>query len=499
MPLMFELLPDAPKDFWQLLEWAAQVTEHSAETGMPHDDLLQLWNQLICCSDPGSTDTWYVEDQEIERAAAGVVLTAWSPHVDMAVEALELLEGIVVCFEIERKRRGPEKHFVQGVWRDFEAVAERAATERWSDQSRVATDVFGELWPNGVPKAWATDDRIIKLTTAPDRSFSRSHKNVIAKLPKELLRFLEQNPNHMIRSKSLLGFGMIALHKVDFLQIGQHEISIGMSDWAKDDPNRRIPGRYVLNTIDLVCYCEEDSPVGLLVWMVDYECFGCHGDEDGIVNLFVGSSWQEILARPAFFINSRRFGGTKPIVELTTPWDRLKYRKIEPPEELIPVLDSLRAIDRAHSTRAFDYLSNLIRSYFKNRRSPKIKQICDAYEDLTDSELYLDLLEAISCRPVSGGDAFVRELQIYFKGTKSDFDACQLAGAMLGLCFEKVKRYSIKDGLTSMQRDVLTCLIRRKSLWNREPELSELMKEHGLPASHSKLEAMLKKTGKASD
>ena len=78
MPLMFELLPEAPKDFWHLLEWAAQVAEHSAETGAPHDDLLQLWNQLMCCSDPGSTDTWYVEDQEIERAVAGVVLAAWS-------------------------------------------------------------------------------------------------------------------------------------------------------------------------------------------------------------------------------------------------------------------------------------------------------------------------------------------------------------------------------------------------------------------------------------
>ncbi len=340
---------------------------------------------------------------------------------------------------------------------------------------------------------------MIKLTTSSDRSFSRSHQNAIAKLPKELVRFLEQNPNYVIRSKSL-DCGMIALHKVDFLQMGEHEFTLSMSDWAKDDPNRRVPGRYVLNTIDLVCYCEGESPVGQLVWMVDYECFGCHSDEeDGFVNLFVGTSWQEIQARPAFFINSRRWGiTTKPVVELTAPWERLKYRKIKPPEELVPVLESLRAIDRSHSSKAFSYLSDLIRSYFKNRRSPKIKQLCDAYEELTTCELYLDLLEAISCRPIRGAEEFIRELAIYFKGTKSDFDACKLADAMLGLCFEKAKRFPVKAGLNPSQRDVLTCLLRRKSLWSREPELSDLMKEHGLPDKHSKLESMVKQMDDAS-
>ncbi len=498
MPLMFELLPDSPNDFWQLLEWAAQVTEHSAETGTPHDDLLQLWNQLLCCSDPGTTDTWYVEDQEIERAAASVVLSAWNSKVEAAAEALEQLECIVTCFEVETKRRGVEKHFIHGVWSDMEIVSKRATEERWSDRSGVAGSIFGELWPHGRPKGWATDDRVIKLTTSSDRSFSRSHQNAIAKLPKELVRFLEQNPNHVIRSKSL-DCGIIALHKVDFLQMGEHEFTLSMSDWAKDDPNRRVPGRYVLNTIDLVCYCQEESPVGQLVWMVDYECFGCHSDEeDGFVNLFVGTSWEEILARPAFFINSRRWGATKPVVELTTPWERLKYRKIKPPEELVPVLESLRAIDRSHSSKAFSYLSDLIRSYFKNRRSPKIKQLCDAYEELTDSELFIDLLEAISCRPISSAEEFVRELAIYFKGTKSDFDACRLADAMLGLCFDKTKRFPVKAGLNPSQRDVLTCLLRRKSLWSREPELSDLMKEHGLPNTYSKLESMLKHIGDTS-
>lgn len=81
---------------------------------------------------------------------------------------------------------------------------------------------------------------------------------------------------------------------------------------------------------------------------------------------------------------------------------------------------------------------------------------------------------------------------LYFKSTKDDFDACRLAEAMLGLCFEKAKRYPIKAGLSSIQREVLTCLLRRMILWRREPELSELMKERGLPDSHSQLEKFLK-------
>ncbi len=135
--------------------WSGQRRSLNTLQKQPHDDLLQLWNQLLCCSDPGTTDTWYVADQEIERAAASVVLSAWNSKVEAAAEALEQLECIVTCFEVETKRRGVEKHFIHGVWSDMEIVSKRAAEERWSDRTCVAKSVFGELGRMGVPKVGA--------------------------------------------------------------------------------------------------------------------------------------------------------------------------------------------------------------------------------------------------------------------------------------------------------------------------------------------------------
>jgi hypothetical protein len=271
-----------------------------------------------------------------------------------------------------------------------------------------------------------------------------------------------------------------------------------MSDWAEEDPNRRVPGSYILNTVELVCFCEHYSTNGLLSWFIDYECFGCYDDDHGAVNLFLGANWNDILARPNFFIGSQWNGPTKPVVQLTNPWECLKFRKAKPPEELVPLLKALQAMDRAFSPKAFAYLSDLIRQYFKSPASAEFEKLSDAYESLSDNELHVDLLETVSCRCLDRGEPFVRELMLYFKSTKDDFDACRLAEAMLGLCFEKAKRFPVKAGLNSIQRDVLTSLLRRKSLWNREPELSELMRERGLPDSHSKLQSMLKQIGDTS-
>ena len=134
-----------------------------------------------------------------------------------------------------------------------------------------------------------------------------------------------------------------------------------MSDWEEEDPNRRVPGSYILNTVELVCFCEHYSTNGLLSWFIDYKCFGCYDDDHGSVNLFLGTNWNDILARPNFFIGSQWNGPTKPVVLLTNPWERLKFRKANPPEELVPILKALQTIDRAFDPKALAYLSDLIR------------------------------------------------------------------------------------------------------------------------------------------
>lgn len=496
MPLIYKLLPNAPKQFWQMLETAISFVEQTAADGSSHAQLLRIWNRLSTSHRFPAFTKWYVDNSvvqfcssEMMGAAAQVTLAAWSTKVEAVAVALDDLRGVVESFQIAFEQDRLDRHFTQGVWRDFDRLSALRSEQKWSNLTAVSINVFDEMWPKGIPQGWSTEQRIAK--TLPFPMQSPTNEKAIAALPKDMVAFLAENPDYEIRSRGS-ECGPIVLNRMEYLELSQHEFSMTMSDWAEEDPNRRIPGRYILNTIELVCFCEHYSTDGLLSWFVDYECFGCYDDDHGSVNLFLGANWNDILARPNFFIGSQWNGPTKPVIELTSPWERLKFRKAKPPKELVPILRALHAIDRAFSPKAFAYLSDLIRTYFKSPTSAEYERLSDAYENLMDSELHADLLKAVSCRCLDRGESFVRELMLCFKSTKDDFDACRLAEAMLGLTFAKCKRFPVKAGLSPSQRDVLACLLRRKSLWTREPELSELVKEHGLPASHSKLEKLLK-------
>lgn len=503
MPLVCQLLPDAPKQLWQMLETAISLAEQTAAEGSAHQHLLRIWNRLSNSHHEPAFAEWYVEYSDVEfcasevmGAAAQVTQAAWCTKVETVAEALDDLRGVVESFQSEFQQKRLDRHFIEGVWRDFDRLAALRLEQKWSNVTAVSMNVFDEMWPNDSPQGWSTENRKAKELAFSNQTATNG--KAIAALPKDILAFLAKNPDYEIRSRGL-ECGPLILNRLEYLELSQYEFAMTTSDWSEEDPNRRVPGRYILNTVELVCFCELYSTNGLLSWFIDYECFGCYDDDHGSVNLFVGAKWHDILARPNFFIGSQWNGPTKPIVQLTKPWERLKFRKAKAPEELAPILKALQTIDRAFNHKAFAYLSDLIRKYFKSPESAEFEKLSDAYDDFADSELHVDLLKALSCRCLERGEPFVRELMLYFKNTKDDFDACRLAEAMLGLCFERAKRFPVKAGLNSIQRDVLSCLLRRKRLWSREPELSELMKERGLPDSHSKLESMLKQTGNATN
>jgi len=443
MPLLFELLPDAPKQFSQMLETAVSFAEQAAAAGSTHAQLLRIWNRLSNSHSVPAFTKWYAENSskkfyasEVMRAAAQVTLAAWSTKVETVAEALDDLRSVVESSQIESEQNRLDRDFIEGVWRDFDKLAALRSEQKWSNLTSVSTIVFDEMWPKGVPQGWPTEHRVAKMP--PFSMQSQTNEKAVAALPKDIVTFLRKNPDYEIRSRGS-ECGPLILNRLEYLELSQHEFSMTMSDWAEEDPNRRVPGSYILNTVELVCFCP-----------------------------------------------------TKPIVQLTNPWERLKFRKAKAPEKLVPLLKALQAIDRSFNPKAFAYLSDLIRKYFKSPASAEFQKLSDAYENLADSELHVDLLNALSCRSMDQGEPFVRELMLYFKSTKDDYDACRLAEAMLGLCFAKSKRFPIKAGLNSIQREVCTCLLRRKSLWSREPELSQLMKEYGLPDSHKKLEVFLK-------
>jgi len=122
MPLLFKLLPDAPKQFWQMLETAVSFAEQAAAAGSTHTQLLRIWNRLSNSHSVPAFTKWYAENSskkfyasEVMRAAAQVTLAAWSTKVETVAEALDDLRSVVESSQIEfeqNRLEGPASYRV---------------------------------------------------------------------------------------------------------------------------------------------------------------------------------------------------------------------------------------------------------------------------------------------------------------------------------------------------------------------------------------------------
>jgi hypothetical protein len=76
MPLLFKLLPDAPKQLWQMLETAVSFAEQTATEGSTHAYLLRIWNRLSNSHRVPAFAKWYVENSDAEFHASEVMRAA---------------------------------------------------------------------------------------------------------------------------------------------------------------------------------------------------------------------------------------------------------------------------------------------------------------------------------------------------------------------------------------------------------------------------------------
>ena len=134
-------------------------------------------------------------------------------------------------------------------------------------------------------------------------------------LPEETSDFLESN-RALLYSPSAVECGAIALHSVNDLTTRDFWVNSDGRDWA-DDPYGSNTGYYSVPAVDLVSQAEGFDPDGILAWIPRAKSFGTWDCDHWDLIVFAGTSWGEIVADPARFLNAQwdpncLFGYLKP-------------------------------------------------------------------------------------------------------------------------------------------------------------------------------------------
>ncbi len=327
MPLIAAMLDKNAAKILESIAFALLQAELSAAEGGSSEHLLWSCKQLaelVRTVAHGSDDC----DEDYTRnailAAYLVTTCCITADEEIEIEALEAISNVVFHFESCKRRKALRKAAEKMVIADFDRIRNAFIKAELQFDSAVPVAFLGELWPKSMPTGWPSDSKFMSARARFKRP--RSNRQALSVLPDDLLQFLEENPSHVIDSPSL-ECGRLVLNKLEYVAITEHLFSMKMTEWADRDPNRDDSGSYVLQCIELVCYCEHYSPAGKLCWFVEYDSLGCYDADFGTVYLFQGVAWKRLLARTDFYLNSPWNEPHRPIVKLKNPWDRLTFRK----------------------------------------------------------------------------------------------------------------------------------------------------------------------------
>lgn len=122
-------------------------------------------------------------------------------------------------------------------------------------------------------------------------------------LPEETVAFLDENQAFQYTS-SMVECGAIALQSLGRLALRDFWVNGDGRDWA-DDPHDSSTGYYSVPAVDLVHEAEGFDPDGILAWIPKIRSFGTWDCDHWDLIVFTGTSWGEIVADPAQFLNAQ--------------------------------------------------------------------------------------------------------------------------------------------------------------------------------------------------
>lgn len=143
------------------------------------------------------------------------------------------------------------------------------------------------------------------------------------RLPDDLIAFLR----HELRLDYVPEWsiaGKVRLASLGALRLGNYPVGSKGKEQARNDPNRRRRGRYVVPGVSLVAECEKQDPDGLLLWIPEEQSFGTWDPDHHDVWLFWDVSWAEIAQDPIPYLNGR-WERDRVETEWLVPWPKYPF------------------------------------------------------------------------------------------------------------------------------------------------------------------------------
>jgi hypothetical protein len=157
-PLILHDWPDAPQVFLDNIDKAITLAEASAADPASASEKTSAATRAFAFAFAATRASAFVDDAADAAADAATRASAASAFVDDAADAAAF------AFAATRASASATRAFaafaraaVRAIRADFELLGALARREGWDNDTPVPPEVFGPMWPEGVPEGWPNE------------------------------------------------------------------------------------------------------------------------------------------------------------------------------------------------------------------------------------------------------------------------------------------------------------------------------------------------------
>jgi hypothetical protein len=322
-PLLLASWPKATRKYQRGIEWAIAEGECAASKGGLTPDLNNAGRAAmdVYGKQPMNATTAYYLAFAASRISFGCLQLSASD----AQYALEQALWAVYHFENDHNTPGLKKAIIEAIWNDFQQLKIASKREKWTDRTPVSPDFFGPLWPKGIPKNCPA------LAVKPQATYRKRtrRKPTVAELglPADLIGFLRTGGQLQYNHRET-EVGVVRLKPLSYLQFDEAWIITEGTPLNHKDPHRGESGYYMLRVVDLIGECDAYYPDGILAWFCDYSVYGSYDTDHGVAISFPKTSWSNIVADPAKYLNAQWYADSK-VARYIEPWKHCIFKELK--------------------------------------------------------------------------------------------------------------------------------------------------------------------------
>ena len=124
--------------------------------------------------------------------------------------------------------------------------------------------------------------------------------------------------------------GAVGLKSLDELELGVVWIDTQESPLAGDDPESGSEGYYEVPAVSLTGTCEDYDPEFILLWLPEERAFGTWDCDHWDLYVFRDTTWPDIVAAPARYLNAQWADYERKLSEYFKPFPRYPFKPGRP-------------------------------------------------------------------------------------------------------------------------------------------------------------------------